>query len=94
MFVTELLAKLSHLSHLSLLDDGLLMAVPLIFYLVRAVIKPSKIEAEVLTRLLIPVAMALLKTIANYQREHSSHIAIAKQELFNLKSKLGRKALG
>ncbi len=91
MFLTELIGKVGHLTPF---DDVVLVGIPLIVYLVKAVFKPTKIEAEVLTKLFIPVILALLRTLAKYQKEHPNHADSAKQELIALRNKLGRKAIG
>lgn len=81
----------------NLIQDSIYLVIPLIVYLIKMYKNPSKIEAEVLLRLLLPIATIIIKKLSEWHTTHptySENLNKAKTEVFNLRSKVGRKALG
>lgn len=86
------------LGHLTLNQDLVLVSIPLLAYGTKAVINPSKFEASILTRLLLPFIVVVIKKLIQWNKDHPharEHLVTARDEVSTFKDRvLSRKALG
>lgn len=84
----------------STLFDMIILGLPAIIYVIKIIHSPSKLEADVLTKLLLPLISYLSTKLANLHTNHnidtSSRLNKVASDVNNLKAAISknRKALG
>ena len=71
-------------------DAFILGAVSIVGYVIKAVFKPTKIEAMLLARILVGIVLVILNLFRRWQKDHTEHIDGMISDAVVLKNKLKR----
>ena len=75
-----------------ILQDTLILGlVSVLGVVIKTVFKPSKAEAEMLARVMVFIAVLVVKLIRKWQSSHKEHADIVLTDLIVLKNKFSRK---
>lgn len=75
---------LNFIHQLNASQDLVIIGTPLMVYLLKAMISPSRIEAVALARILVPIIMFLTKRVENWLLKHPTNEALQKV-VFNMR---------
>lgn len=83
--------------HLTPLQDFIIVGVPVLLYIAKMYRSPSQIEAAVLTRLLLPLVLLIIRRIGTWHKNHPTLVQefeSLSHQVSILKTKTSKKSLG